>query len=129
MYEPENITARPVNGTATAAFSCAVSPAVGLVEIQWHYTMMSFGSGSGSGIGGSGSGMGLGPGLLTGVITNDIEGVTIVQPADSGTSILVLNSVSNGDEGLFSCVAIFPNETRLTSSQAALIYNRKYLSL
>ena len=72
-------------------------------------------------------GMGLRPGLSSGELTSDVEGVTIVQSTDSGTSILVLNSVGNGDEGLYSCVAVFPNGTRLNSSQAGLTYNREFL--
>ena len=87
--------------------------------------MMSFGSGTGSGTG-SGMGMGFGPGLSPGEITNVTDGVTIVEAADSGTSILVLNSVSNEYEGLYSCVAVFSDGTNLTSSQAALTYNREF---
>ena len=82
--------------------------------------MMSFGSGTGSGMG-----MGVTTSLSSGELTDDGDRVTIMEVADSGTSILVLNSVGNEDEGLYSCVAVFPNGTRLTSSQAALTYNRE----
>ena len=115
VYEPANITAQPVNGTASAAFSCTIQPADDLVEIQWYFDAMSFGSGSG---------MGLSPGPSSGILSNDTEGVTIHQPADPGTSILILDSVGNDFEGFYSCVAVFPDQMR-TSSEAALIFNRK----
>ena len=118
MYEPENITAQPVDGTASAAFSCAISPADNLTEIQWFFDMMSFGSGSGSG-------MGLSPGSSSGMLSNDTEDVTIHQPSDPGTSILILDSVGNEHEGLYSCVAVFSDGTTITSSAAALIFDRK----
>ena len=121
MYEPENITAQPVNVTVSAAFSCAISPADDLTEIQWFFDMMSFGSGSSSG---SGSGMGLNPGLSSGMLSNDMEDVTIHQPSDPGTSILILDSVGNEHEGLYSCVAVFSDGTTITSSAAALIFDR-----
>ena len=116
-YEPENITAQPVNGTATAAFSCAVSPIADLVRIQWQYEMMSFGSGM----------SGIGPGPMSGILSNNDTqfGVTIIQPADPGTSILVLDSVGNEHEGLYSCVAVFSDGTMITSSQASLTYRGK----
>ena len=41
-------------------------------------------------------------------------GVITVQPSDPGTSIVVLESVNNGHESLYSCVAEFSNGTRLT---------------
>ena len=119
MYEPVNITARPVNGTASAAFSCAIRPSNDLVEIQWLFDAMPFGSGSGSG-------MGLRPAPPSGMLSNDMEGVTIHQPADSGTSILILDSISNDFEGFYSCVAVFPNKN-ISSSAAALVYDRMWL--
>lgn len=82
--------------------------------------MMSFGSGSGLG-------SELGPGLQPGILSNTTEGVTIHQPVDSGASILILESVNNDFEGLYSCVAVFSNETMITSSEAALIFDRKYI--
>lgn len=115
IYEPMNVTAQPVNGTASAAFSCAISPADDLAEIQWLFEAMSFGSGSG---------MGLTPGPSSGMLSNDMDNVTIHQPADSGTSILILDSVGNDYEGLYSCVAVFPEEMR-TSSEATLKFNRE----
>lgn len=71
-------------------------------------------------------GMGLRPVLSSGELTNVTEGVTIVEAADSGTSILVLNSVSNEYEGLYSCVVVLSDGTNLTSSQATLTYNREF---
>ena len=118
LYEPVNTTARPVNGSASAAFSCAVSPADGLIEIQWDYEMMPFGSGSG---------MGIGPGLMSGLLTNSSGSVTIVRPSGSGTSILVLEEVGNNHEGFYSCVAVFSDGTIRKSAQASLTYNRKFL--
>ena len=73
-----------------------------------------------------GMGMGLTSGLSPGELTNDTEGVTFVEAVDSGTSILILNSVDNEHEGLYSCVAVFSDGTNLTSSQAALAYNREF---
>ena len=116
MSEPANITAQPVNGTASAAFSCSIQPADDLVEIQWFFDAMPFGSGSG---------MGLSPGPSSGMLSNDMEGVTIHQPVDHGTSILILDSVGNNFEGFYSCVAVFPTQMR-TSSEAALRFNRKH---
>ena len=123
MYEPISIAARPVNGTASAAFSCAVSPITDLVEIQWFFDPMSFGSGSSSSPS-SGSGMGLRPGPPSGMLSNGTEGVTIHQPADPGTSILILDSVGNEFEGFYSCVAVFANGDNISSSEATLDYNR-----
>ena len=120
VYEPANIIARPVNGTASAAFSCSISPADDLVNIEWFFNPIPFSSGSGSG-----SGMGLRPGPPSGMLYNDTEvGVTIHQPADPGTSVLILDSVSDEFEGFYSCVAVFQNDNRIQSSEATLIYNR-----
>ena len=118
MYEPVNVTAQPVNGTASAAFSCAISPVDDLIEIQWSFDPMSFGSGSGMGLG-------LGLSILSEMLSNDMDGVTIHRPADSGTSILILESVNNDFEGLYSCIPVFPNDTMRRSSEAALKFHRK----
>lgn len=128
MYEPTNTTARPIDGTASAAFSCAISPANDLMDIEWYFNPVPFSSDSGSGSGaGSGSGMGLKPGPQSGMLYNDMEvGVTIHQPADPGTSILILDSVSDDFEGFYYCVAVFRNDNRMSSSEAALIYNRMF---
>ena len=68
--------------------------------------------------------MGVVPGPMPGILSNDSEsGVTIIQPADPGTSILVLDSVGNEHEGLYSCVAVFSDGTMITSSQASLTYS------
>lgn len=123
QYEPQNVTVHPINGTTTAAFSCAVSPALGLIQIQWQFQMMTFSSDSGMKMG---MGMGMVPGLTSGVLTNSSVGVIIIEPADSSTSILILDSVSNGHEGLYSCVALLSDGTMLTSVQASLIFDRKY---
>ena len=70
--------------------------------------------------------MGAGPGPMPGTLSNDSEsGVTIIQPADPGTSILVLDSVGNEHEGLYSCVAVFSDGTMITSSQASLTNHGK----
>lgn len=75
---------------------------------------------------GSGSGMGLRPGPQSGMLLNDTAGgITIHQPADSSTSILILEPVGNDFEGFYSCVAVFPDQM-ITSSEAALRFNRKY---
>ena len=66
----------------------------------------------------------------SGMLSNKSEGVTIVELADSGVSILVLDSVSSAHEGLYSCVAIFTDGTMLNSSQAALnitLSSRKFI--
>ena len=82
--------------------------------------MMAFGSGSGRGTG-------LAPGLTSGMLTNSSDGVTIVEPADSGTSILILDSVGAEHEGFYSCVALLSDGTMLTSDQASLIYDSEYM--
>lgn len=118
VYEPVNVTAQPVNGTASAAFSCAISPVDDLIEIQWSFDPTSFGSGSGMGLG-------PGPSISSGILSNDMDGITIYQLANSSTSILILESVSNDFEGLYFCVAVFPNDTMI-NSEAALKFHRKY---
>ena len=71
-----------------------------------------------------GPGMGVVPGPMPGILSNDSElGVAIIQPADPGTSILFLNSVGSGHEGLYSCVTVFSDGTMITSSQASLTYS------
>ena len=51
---------------------------------------------------------------LSPVMHGDL-GVITVQPSDPGTSIVVLESVNNGHESLYSCVAEFSNGTRLAT--------------
>ena len=108
LYEPENITAITINGIARAAFSCAITPVAGLVQIHWYYESMSHGVNQTE------------YEMDSEMISNDSGGVTIIDLACSGVSILVLDSASNAHEGLYSCVAIFTDGTMLNSSQAAL---------
>ena len=98
LYEPKNFTGSPNSG---AAFSCAISPAANLVQIQWYFETEE----------------------ESGILSNNSDGVTIVHFPDAGVSILVLDSVNNSHEGLYSCAAIFTDGTMLNSSQASLVFN------
>ena len=116
-----NITARPTSGgSARTAFSCSIAPVENLATIQWFFEPMEFGSR-------------MGPSMMveSGFLTNGTTGVanvTIVGGlADSGTSILVLDRVSNDQEGFYSCVATFSDGRMINSSSGALIYNGEKL--
>ena len=98
LYEPQDVTASPINNMTSAAFSCAVSPTFNLEEIEWGFQMTVFDyyfNGSGC------SGCGYSEVLRT----DPASGVTVVSGlSDPGTSILLLDSVGNQYEGFYCMV-------------------------
>ena len=105
--QPANITVNPDgNGTANAAFACSVTINFDLnVTIRWRFTPDNSTSSS--------------------TLSDEDENVTILGSqtlADPGTSILILESVSAAEEGLYSCEVEYCCGT-VSSDTAQLTYD------
>ncbi len=113
-YEPLDLE---VNGNSTAAFSCAVLGIRPVTSIQWYFELMQ-----------CGSGITPSPGLMDGMLTNDMDSVTISSGTDviyTRASILLLESVDSQHEGFYRCRVTFTDGQTLCSRNASLIFSSK----
>ncbi|XP_064387090.1 receptor-type tyrosine-protein phosphatase S-like isoform X2 [Halichondria panicea] len=118
-YEPLDLESNPFNGNSRAAFSCAVLGIKPVTNIQWYFEMMQFGSG-------------MGPELMDGILTNNMDSVTISSGTDvisSRASVLLLDNVGSQHEGFYRCVVTFADEQTLSSRNASLRFNATVASV
>ena len=121
QYEPVDLVVRPFNESSRAAFSCSVLGVRPIVNIQWYFEMMQFGSGIVTFIG-----------LVNGILTSGANDITIFNGADvtaTRTSVLLLENVENQHEGLYRCEVTFGDGRVLTSRNASLMFNGKIIFL
>ena len=113
-YEPLDLESNPFNeNSSRAAFSCAVLGIKPVTNIQWYFEMMQFGSG-------------MGPELMDGILTNNMDSVTISNGNDvisTRASVLLLDNVGSQHEGFYRCVVTFADEQTLSSRNASLRFN------